>query len=69
MSSIEEAVGKTPCPVCRQLTLRFTMRLEAKPLGTWSLAGQQLKSSAVEWPYVVCDNDDCDFEQRATRVT
>lgn len=65
MSSIEDQVREVPCPTCGRLTLRFTTKLEPRPLGTWSLAGQQPKTSAVEWPYVVCDGDACDFEQRA----
>jgi hypothetical protein len=62
---IEDRVRVVPCPRCGELTLRFTTRLEARPLGTWSLAGRQDKTSAVEWPYVVCDADGCDFEKRA----
>lgn len=46
--------------------LRIEMRegLEAKPIGTFSLAGAQMKFSAVkrEWPYAVCDN--CKRESR-----
>lgn len=65
---IEDEVQLHPCPTCHQFTLRFTMKFEALPLGTWSLAGQQPKTSAREWPYVVCDNDTCDFQQRAKQV-
>lgn len=40
--------------------LRIEMRevLEAKPIGTFSLAGAQMKFSAIrrEWPYAICDN-------------
>lgn len=67
--SIERQVAAIPCPRCGHTRLRFTTKLESKPLGTWSISGNQLKTSAVEWPYVVCDNDACDFEKRASRVT
>lgn len=65
MSSIEEQVAVTPCPTCGCSQLRFTTKLVLRPLGSWSLSGNQLKTSAVKWPYVICDNDDCDFEQAA----
>jgi hypothetical protein len=55
-----------PCPTCGRHTLRLTLLLEALPLGGHSLSGDQLKVSAREWPYVICDTDDCDFRQRAT---
>lgn len=35
--------------------LRVEMRLEAAPIGSFSLAGVQAKFSAKEWPYAVCD--------------
>lgn len=44
----------TPCPACGQLTLDIEMRLLAKPLGTYSLSGRQMKFSAYEWPYLFC---------------
>lgn len=38
-----------PCPNCgQQGGLTIGPRLEARPLGTWSLAGAQLKTSAVQ---------------------
>jgi hypothetical protein len=46
--------------------LRIEMReeLEAKPIASFSLAGQQTKFSAIkrEWPWAVCDN--CKRESR-----
>lgn len=51
-----------PCPHCGQQTLRIEHRLEAKPLGTHSLSGSQMKVSAMSWPYLVCDN--CKVEAR-----
>lgn len=70
--SIDEQLRRHPCPDCGQLTLELQLRprLEARPLGTWSLAGAQPKTSAVEveWPYAVCTGDDCNFETAAKRV-
>lgn len=67
--SIEDQVAAIPCPRCGESRLRVTTKLESRPIGTWSLSGNQLKTSAVEWPYVVCDNETCDFEKRAKETT
>lgn len=53
------------------MTIVYMLRVEwraefgAKPVGSFSLAGAQVKFSAVkrEWPYAVCDN--CKRESRA----
>lgn len=39
-----------------EFALRIEWRLVAKPLGTFSLAGQQMKFSAANTPFVICDN-------------
>ncbi|HEX5522788.1 MAG TPA: hypothetical protein VFX53_05040 [Pedococcus sp.] len=49
-----EPVPDVPCPSCDQSTLDVEWRLVAKPLGSFSLAGQQMKVSAVETPFLVC---------------
>lgn len=36
-------------------------KLVARPMGSWSLAGQQLKTSAVQTPALVCTTTGCDF--------
>lgn len=44
------------CTACGAVgQLRIETRLEARPLGTWSLSGNNLKTSAIEWPWMVCD--------------
>jgi len=45
--------GRTPCPRCGQSgRLEVRQVLRAKPLGTWSLAGAQLKFPAsVGWEF------------------
>lgn len=45
-----------PCPNCGQSGgLTIGLRLVAKPLGTWSLSGAQLKTSAVQALGLGCD--------------
>lgn len=70
--SIEEQLRAQPCPTCGRHTLELELRsrLVARPLGIWSLAGQQDKTSArIEgWPYAVCTAGDCDFEKAASRA-
>lgn len=48
-------VEDAKCPVCGKKMLRIEMRLRARPIGSYSLSGRQMKASAVEWPYLVCD--------------
>ncbi len=42
------------CPECGAEKLRIEMRLRAAPVGGFSLAGTQVKFSAVGWPHLVC---------------
>ena len=50
------------CPTCQTVgSLSLQSRMVTCPLGTWSLAGQQLKTPAVEVPHVVCTAGGCDF--------
>lgn len=42
------------CPECGAEKLRIKMRLRAAPVGSFSLAGAQVKFSASGWPYLVC---------------
>lgn len=46
------------------LRIEYREELQAKPIGTFSLSGQQVKFSAVkrEWPWAVCDH--CKREAR-----
>jgi hypothetical protein len=47
-----------PCKYCGSpdIWVELRPRITARPLGTWSLAGAQLKTSAIEttWPWAVC---------------
>ena len=45
------------CKHCgEEFPLRVEWRLVAKPLGTWSLAGAQMKTVATNTPFAICDN-------------
>lgn len=62
----EESIRATTCPGCQASTLTVEYRLRAQPLGTFSLAGQQLKFSALEWPWVVCPGCGAEAEGKVT---
>ena len=51
-----------PCRHCGSWNTWIEWRVEAKPLGSHSLSGTQLKVSATTWPYAVCDG--CGHESR-----
>ncbi len=53
-----------PCPNCGG-ELHLEKRLDAKPAGTFSLAGAGLKFSVAETYWLVCLS--CDFEERGRR--
>lgn len=67
--TLEERVAATACPGCEQKALRVELRpeLQARPIGSFSLAGQQMKFSAVkaQVPWLVCGN--CGAEARGKR--
>lgn len=54
------------CPNCGVTgTLQIVQRLLAKPIGSHSLAGVQLKTTAIEWPFLMCTVNGCGFQQVA----
>jgi hypothetical protein len=54
---IREGPVRGPCRDCGPAgKLRIVHRLVARPIGTFSLAGAQMKVSAYWWPWMVCDN-------------
>jgi hypothetical protein len=55
-----------PCRKCGVPALRLEKRLEARPIGSFSIAGAQTKVSALEWPWCVCDS--CGAESRGKRA-
>ncbi len=56
------------CGPDHPLRIEYREQLEAKPLGSFSLAGAQMKFSAVkrQWPWAVCDN--CKRESKGRAV-
>jgi hypothetical protein len=52
-----------PCPACGGDRLRLERRLRAKEVGTFSVAGSQLKFPAVEVLWLVCG--ECGVESEA----
>lgn len=50
---VEWASAQT-CPQCGNTGFRVEFVLVAKPLGTFSLAGAQMKTSAVRAPKIIC---------------
>ncbi len=58
-------VEETPCPACGALALRIESRLAIRQIGTFSLAGQQMKFSADQVPWLVCGS--CGVEAEGHR--
>ena len=42
------------CKLCGSTDFVVIWRLEARPVGTFSLSGNSMKFSAQQWPYAVC---------------
>lgn len=59
--TVEMETERLWCRYCGpdfELRIEYREELEAKPLGSFSLAGMNPKFSAVKrnWPWAVCDN-------------
>lgn len=52
--ALRAALAGADCRYCSHHGLSLEMRLESKPLGTWSLSGMQMKVIATHHPYAVC---------------
>lgn len=61
---MSEKLKATPCPYCGHHTLQIDLRLTAKEIGEFSLAGAQPKVSAEFLPWLYCWRPECDFKQR-----
>lgn len=67
MRRASDLVPPVTVPSCYQRgTLTIELRLMALRIGTWSLAGSQLKASAMEVPYLVCTVQGCGFIKAPT---
>ena len=58
-------VDSISCPECGGTSLTVRGRLEM--VGYATVAGVQVKASAVMVPWLSCDSHACDFEVRAKR--
>jgi len=55
-------ITKSPCPQCGEVGyLHITTRFVFKPLGTWSLAGAQDKTTGRMQPVLKCHNCSLDL--------
>ena len=69
MDEFTETLKSVSCPTCGRIgTLRLGSTLVAKPIGSFSLAGAQMKVSATEMPQLTCSADGCDFREIAKRA-
>lgn len=58
------SITRTACPQCSTVgALTITDVLTAQPIGSFSLAGVQMKVSARPRPVLSCATDGCDFER------
>lgn len=62
---IREPLGAS-CVYCGSDETYVEYRVEAKPVGSFSLAGAQAKVSSYTWPYAVCAG--CGHESRGKLV-
>lgn len=54
------SINRTPCPGCGMINnLYISVEFVAQPIGSFSLAGMQMKVSGRERPVLKCRN--CDF--------
>ena len=65
MSALEDWAAGQTCPECEHKGLRIEWRLEAKPVGSFSLSGAQMKFSAAKVPWLVCPG--CGVESKGKR--
>ena len=65
--SMEDQLRQVVCPGCGEVgSLGVELRLVAKPIGSFSLAGAQMKVSAREVPHLVCTTVGCGFTKAAS---
>lgn len=51
---MSDDIAKTPCPGCGALALSIQVGIRLKELGSFSLAGQQMKASGSHAPILRC---------------
>lgn len=59
-TTMSGTINETPCPKCEAANVLYVdINFVAKPIGTFSLSGSQMKVSGRERPVLKCRN--CDF--------
>lgn len=53
-ATIARLADDQECPHCGEVGFEVTWRLRARPIGSFSLAGSQMKVSAREVPHIKC---------------
>lgn len=61
-AALDEWAAEQSCQYCGHKGLRIVWRLRPSQIGTFSLSGAQMKVSARDWPWAVCDG--CGHESR-----
>jgi hypothetical protein len=56
-----DQLREIPCPNCGECNLFLGSGLRARPIGSFSLAGAQMKVSANTVPALRCSTPECDF--------
>jgi len=65
--SMEDQLRQVVCPSCGEVgSLGVELRLVAQPIGSFSLAGAQMKVSARDVPHLVCTTVGCGFTKAAS---
>lgn len=63
-SGSDDKLKSIACPDCGTVgSIKLGTTLVARPLGSWSLAGQQLKVSTRETTALVCTAPGCHFHK------
>ena len=62
---IEDWAAEQTCPGCGHEGLRIEWRLAARPVGSYSLSGAQMKVSATRKPVLICDGCGAEAEGHA----
>lgn len=57
----DAVLSQIPCPNCDLRNLYLGTGLVARPVGSFSLAGAQMKFSARDVPAIRCRTEDCNF--------
>lgn len=66
-AAVEKGAARMTCPRCQNEGFSVEWVLRARPLGSFSLSGSQVKFSAVELPVLTCLGCGLEAEVNAKR--